>query len=717
MSVYALIPLLPLLAFLILAFGGRFLGEASHKVGAPAVGLALALSIGAFISVATSGPISIPFYRLLDVGSLTVDVNLYVDQLTVLLLLLVTGGSFVVHVYSASYMIGDPRYSRFFAVMALFTFAMVMLVMSNNLLVTYMCWEVMGICSYLLISHWAHRQAACRAATKAFLVNAVADVGLGFGVILTFATYRTLDIQQILSAASSVVATDINLLAWFGFDYAVAPNTLITLCLLIGALGKSAQFPMHVWLPFAMEAPTPVSALIHAATMVNAGPFLLVRLSPLVLLAPNIMIVIAIVGATTALYGGLVSLTQPDIKKLLAYSTISQIGFMVFLCGIGAFVAAIFHLLAHGFLKGFLFLSTGNALNSASSHSHTEGDGHVPTGGVARSGLFGALLLACIPPFLLFSGPYERMWSAHQLPSARIAFWVIALSTVFLTASYTFRAVMSLFQQTLSGPAAVRPRLFSPAHVPSLAVAAVLVVGLLIPFWSWFTAFLAPALGAQQVSLEELSPGGGYSPWLVLPLLAAIGGWSLSYYVHLNPSPTSLGRGEWARTAYVFLLNKLYVDEIYEACVVQPVIRFSRWLWRDVDVRGIDGAIRAVAGSSRHFSRWLGGSVEARGVDGSIRGIASSALRLSSWLWTAIEVRTGDRAIRGGGIAAVQLSGWLWRIIDIRGTDQALERLGRLGEGAGEALQRIEPRTLQHHLVVIVFWLVLAIGLSYWLAL
>ena len=717
MSVYALIPLLPLLAFLTLAFGGRFLGEASHKVGAPAVGLALALSIGAFVSVATSGPISIPLYRLLDVGSLAVDVNLYIDQLTVLLLLLVTGGSFVVHVYSASYMIGDPRYSRFFAVMALFTFAMVMLVMSNNLLVTYMCWEVMGICSYLLISHWAHRQAACRAATKAFLVNAFADVGLGFGVILTFATYGTLDIQEILAAASSVAAADINPLAWFGFDYAVAPNTLITLCLLIGALGKSAQFPMHVWLPFAMEAPTPVSALIHAATMVNAGPFLLVRLSPLVLLAPNIMIVIAVVGATTALYGGLVSLTQPDIKKLLAYSTISQIGFMVFLCGIGAFVAAIFHLLAHGFLKGFLFLSTGNALTSATAHAHADGDdGHVSSGGVARSSLYGALLLACIPPFLLFSGPYERMWGAHQLPSARIAFWVIALSTVFLTASYTFRAVMSLFQQSLSGPAAVRPRLFSPAHLPSLAVAAVLVVGLLIPLWSWFTAFLAPALGAQQVSLQELSPGGGFSPWLLLPLLAAIGGWSLSYYLHLNPSPTSLGSREWARTAYVCLLNKLYVDEIYEACVVQPVIRFSRWLWREVDIRGVDGAIRAVAGSSRYFSGWLSRLVEARGVDGSSRGIASSALGVSAWLWTAVEVRTGDRAVTGGGNWAVRLSGWLWRVIDIRGTDQPVESLGRLGEGAGEALQRIEPRTLQHHLVVIVFWLVLAIGLSYWLA-
>ena len=296
MPVYALIPLLPLLAFLVLALGGKRLGESSHKLAVPAVGLSATLSVAAFYSVATSGPISISLYRLIDVGAVTIDVNLYIDQLTVLLLLLVTGGSLVVHVYSSSYMIGDPRYRRFFAVMGLFTFAMAMLVMSNNLLVTYMCWEVMGICSYLLISHWAHREPAAKAATKAFLVNAVADVGLGFGVILTFATYGTLNIQEILAAANAG-AGDINLLAWFGSEWMIERNTLITLCFLSGALGKSAQFPLHVWLPFAMEAPTPISALIHAATMVNAGPFLLARMSPLVLLAPSAMTVIAIVGA------------------------------------------------------------------------------------------------------------------------------------------------------------------------------------------------------------------------------------------------------------------------------------------------------------------------------------------------------------------------------------------------------------------------------------
>ena len=347
MSPYLLIPVLPLLAALVLALGGRRLGERSHRVGIPAVAGSFGLSIAALVEVAGRGPISVPLYRLLDVGNLAVSVGLYVDQLTVLLLPLVTGVSFVVHVYSSRYMTGDPRYRRFFAVMALFTFAMTMLVMSNNLLVTYMCWEIMGICSYLLISHWAERPSAGRAATKAFLVNAVADVGLGFGVVLTFATYGTLDIQQILAMASSIDGQTIALL---GLE--IERNTVIALCLLSGAVGKSAQVPMHVWLPFAMEAPTPVSALIHAATMVNAGPFLLVRMSPLLVLAPAAMVVIAVVGAVTALYGAFVSLTQSDIKKLLAYSTISQIGFMVFACGVGAFGAAVFHLLAHWIPQG-----------------------------------------------------------------------------------------------------------------------------------------------------------------------------------------------------------------------------------------------------------------------------------------------------------------------------------------------------------------------------
>ena len=379
MSVFILIPLLPLLASCHprAAADGAWVKQAT-SVAIPAVVLSFGLSVAAFVEILRNGPRTVPLYRLLQSGSLVVDLSFYIDQLTVLLLLLVTGVSAVVHVYSSRYMIGDPRYSRFFAVIALFTFAMVTLVMSNNLLMTYMCWEVMGICSYLLISHWAERKAACEAATKAFLVNAVADVGLGLGVILTFSTFGTLDIQQILARAESISGQTINLLSWAGLDLPVQTTTLIVLLLFTGALGKSAQVPLHVWLPFAMEAPTPVSALIHAATMVNAGPFLLVRFSPLLVLSPVAMTVIAVIGATTALFAALVSLTQTDIKKLLAYSTISQIGFMIMTCGVGAFVAAIFHLLAHGFLKGFLFLSTGNALQSSQQlmEAHETDAGH-----------------------------------------------------------------------------------------------------------------------------------------------------------------------------------------------------------------------------------------------------------------------------------------------------------------------------------------------------
>ena len=379
---------------------------------------------------------------MLHSGNLKIDLALHLDQLSVLVLLLVTGVGFVVHVYSARYMTGDARFTRFFAVMALFTFGMVTLVMSRNLLMLFMCWEVMGICSYLLISHQSDRQAACQAATKAFLVNAVADVGLLFGIVLTYTTFGTLDIPDILQGAESIRGQTINLLSWFGLEGKVETATLITLFLFMGCLGKSAQVPFHVWLPNAMEAPTPVSALIHAATMVNAGPYLLVRFSALVMLSPVAMAVIAIVGGTTALFAGIVSLTQSDIKKMLAYSTISQIGFMIMTCGLGAFVAAIFHMLAHGFLKGFLFLSTGNQLANVGTHTH---HGSTDTPRPSAVLCLGALLLACVPALVFFWGQAESLWATHTL-QAHIAFWVIGLLTVFFTAMYLFRGIVTLFQ-------------------------------------------------------------------------------------------------------------------------------------------------------------------------------------------------------------------------------------------------------------------------------
>ena len=706
MSPYLLIPLLPLLAAFALALGGRRLGAQAHRVGIPAVAGSFGLSIAALAEVAAGGPISVRLYRLLDVGDLAVDIGLHVDQLAVLLLPLVTGVSLVVHVYSSRYMTGDPRYRRFFAVMALFTFAMAMLVMSNNLLATYMCWEIMGICSYLLISHWADRPAAGRAATKAFLVNAVADVGLGFGVVLTFATYGTLDIQEILASASSMDSRTFSLL---GLE--VRTNTVIAFCLLSGAIGKSAQVPMHVWLPFAMEAPTPVSALIHAATMVNAGPFLLVRMSPLLLLAPAAMVAIAVVGAVTALYGALVSLTQSDIKKLLAYSTISQIGFMVFACGVGAFGAAVFHLLAHGFLKGFLFLSTGDALAATGSHAH----GHGPVRGKRLRPLaLGALLLACVPPFVLFSGPYERVWSVRQIPSADAAFWAIGLATVFLTALYTFRGVVSLFGSPVGRSVSVHPRLSSMAHVSGLAVVAVVATAFLAGLWSLFSDFLGPALagGPPAEASSGLTAAG-----LGAALAAAVAGWAWAYHRHLNPAAVPLPRREWAKTAYVLLLNRLYFDEIHDAVAVRPTLRVSRWLWRDLDLRLIDRAVHGVATLVRLCAERVARTAEELVIERLAHGTASLVRIGSGWLERVAEAGFVERVPHVVGTGSVRTAGWLWRMVARHVTGEALQEIGQPADGAGATQGETGPRTLRHQLVIIVCWLALAIGLTYWLIL
>ena len=402
--------------------------------------------------------------------------------------------------------------------------------------------------------------------------------------------------------------------------------------------------------------------------MVNAGPFLLVRLSPLVVLSPVAMAVIAIIGAATALFAAVVSLTQTDIKKLLAYSTISQIGFMIMTCGLGAFVVAIFHLLAHGFFKGFLFLSTGNALQSVQVHRHPASDsGHAfqPTGVL----FIGALMLACIPPFVIFSGPYEYLWTVQNFASAKLAFWVIGLTTVFCTGMYLFRGISLLFQQGLAGeipgPAdsgVIRPQLFSPSHLIGVVVGAAAMGSVLVLLWTWFAQCLAPALAQPVPSLAESSITTGLSLWIGLPLVVAVGGWGFAYWLHMNPRWASLGDSAWGKTLYVLFLNKLYVDEIYEVYVVQPTLRLADWLWKTVDLGGIDRAITTLAEVS------------------------------------------------------IALARWLWQVIDIRGIEQNIERLGYQADAAGHMLLKVEPRTLQHYLLVMVFWLIGAIGLFYWFA-
>ncbi len=694
MSIFVLIPLCPLIAAVVLSLGGRRWGDEGHRIGIPAMGLSFALSLYAFFEVVTNGPISVSLYRLMQAGSLVVDLNLYIDQLTVLLLVLVTGVSSVVHVFSSRYMIGDPRYNRFFAVIALFTFSMLMLVMSGNLLMLYVFWEVMGLCSYLLISHSAQRKPAIQAATKAFIVNAIADVGLGFGIILTFATFGTLDIQTILAEAEGFQDHTINLFGWLGMEYHIHPITIIPFFLFVGAMGKSAQLPFHVWLPFAMEAPTPVSALIHAATMVNAGPFLLVRMSPLLMLSPEAMTFIAIVGGTTALFAAMVSMVQSDIKKNLAYSTISQIGFMIMLCGIGAFVAAIFHLLAHGFLKAFLFLSTGNALQAVHTNHHAANP-HSSHSNPKTSLYVGALVLACLPPFVIFSGPYEGVWAANGFGLARIVFWLIGLATVFFTAIYLFRGIMLLFQHGPTipnvgkgGTLTIQPQLFSPTHFIPLILVGGVMAYLLMVMWTWLVEFLTPALPLSSLLGAEVTATTASLWWILLPVVVAVGGWAYAMASQTTRSQVHLEEADWKKALYVLFLHKGYFDEWYEVYFVQPTLRFANWLWRIVDIRGFDRVVHS---------------------------IASSSLLLASWLWRVIDIKGIDRMVVGVGGSSVGLGRWLWRVVDVRWLSYNVRQILKGADVAGQILQETETRTIQHHLLVMVFWLVSAICLLYFL--
>jgi NADH-quinone oxidoreductase subunit L len=669
MTHFVLIPLIPLLASFIILIGGHRWGEKSHLIGIPAIGLSFALSVAAFIEVLINGPFTISLYRLFESGSLVIDLTLFVDQLTVLLLLLVTGVSGVVHVYSSRYMLGESRYNRFFAVIALFTSSMISLVMSGNLLMLLISWEVMGICSYMLISHAAERPSACRAATKAFIVNALADIGLTFGIILTFLAFGTLDIQTILAQAEGMQSNTINILGWIGLDFYIDPLSLIPFFLFMGAMGKSAQLPFHVWLPLAMEAPSPVSALIHAATMVNAGPFLLVRLSPLIILSPSAMTFITIVGITTAIFAGMVSLTQSDIKKILAYSTISQIGFMVMACGLGAFAVAIFHLLAHGCYKAFFFLSTGNALRSVEpGHRHNDHEPHLSEGMEILYG--GALLLALIPPFILFSGSYEYLWGITGFVSASIGFKIIALITIFVASQYLFKGVTSLF---VLGPktywpnsgenslkvSSIRPQLLNGSIITGLFLGTVVVGWALTLLWAWFADFLAPALAISGVKLVEGTRQDGFSFWLVVSLGIAVLGWIYAYFTHIRPQGQVSRINKRSSRWYVLFWNKGYFDEIYDTYLITPTNRFASWLWKNVDVKIIDRFVHFFATSSVDFARWL------------------------------------------------------WRIVDINWLDKKVGQAVEQINDAGKLLKVIESRTIQHQLLVMIFWLVAMTGLLY----
>ena len=596
---YALIPLLPLLAFIVLGLFGHRIKERAHLVAVPAVWLSFLISLVAFSEVAGGKVVEISLYTWAASGDLSIQIGLYIDQLTVAMLLLVTIVSGLVHVYTIGYMHGDVGYARFFGNIALFTFSMLMLVMSDNFLQLFVFWEAVGLCSYLLIGHWYERASARAAATKAFIVNRIGDFGFMLGIFLVFFVFGTLQYQPIFSVANAQTGVPVDLLGLLGGGWEVSAITLICLLLFVGAVGKSAQVPLHVWLPDAMEGPTPISALIHAATMVTAGVFMVARLAPLYNLSPIAMDAVAVVGGLTMVVGATIALTQTDIKRIVAYSTLSQLGYMMMSCGLGGYVSGIYHLLTHGAFKALLFLGCGSVILAV---HHEQDMRHM--GGLKDklpvtywTFVVGSLALAGFPFTAGFFSKDELLLSAWNAGTLGQGLTVLGVITAGMTAFYSFRLVFVTFWGESHVDTHHADQVHEPARVVTVPLL-VLAVLSIVTGYIGIPEFLQHAFPASQ--------GDGYHGpaamgIMVLATLAGFIGIGMAYvfYVKSPEIPDQL-MTKW-QTLYQCSLNKWYVDEAYDKAFVNPTFKIADEMWKRVDVAIIDNAVNGVA---RGFAWW-----------------------------------------------------------------------------------------------------------------
>ena len=593
---YHAIVFLPLLAFLIVGSLGRILGDKpSQWITCGAVIISALLSLLAFWQVALGGQsVKVEIGSWIVSGTFDVSWTLRIDQLTAVMLVVVNGVSALVHVYSVGYMAHDPHKPRFMAYLSLFTFAMLMLVTADNFLQMFFGWEGVGLASYLLIGFWYHRPAANAAAIKAFLVNRVGDFGFGLGIMAIFMVFGSLDFDTVFAATPGQVGKTFHFLSWEW-------DVLTTICILlfIGAMGKSAQVPLHTWLPDAMEGPTPVSALIHAATMVTAGVFLVARCSHMFEYSPTALVVVTIVGASTAFFAATVGLVQNDIKRVIAYSTCSQLGYMFFALGIGAYPVAIFHLFTHAFFKALLFLGSGSVIHAMSDEQDMRRMGgifkYIPQTTILM--WIGSLALAGLP---IFAGYYskdmilESAFAAHT-GAGDYAFW-LGLAAAVMTAFYSWR----LLFMTFAGEPRASQEVMSHVHESPLSMliplyflaAGSILSGMLfvhyfvgeghVEFWGR-AIFMAP--GNHVMEAAHLVP-----TWVkVAPIVAGIVGILIAwqFYIRRRDIPANLAKVN--HELYQFLLNKWYFDELYDLIFVRPAKRLGTLLWKMGDGRIIDG--------------------------------------------------------------------------------------------------------------------------------
>jgi NADH-quinone oxidoreductase subunit L len=593
---------LPLLGAAIAGFFGRMIGDKGAQfVTCSSLVLATMVSWYLFIVVALGGdPRTVILFEWISSGDLTLSWALKVDTLTAVMLIVVTTVSAVVHIYSIGYMHHDKSIARFFAYLSLFTFFMLMLVTSDNLVQLFFGWEGVGLCSYLLIGFWYDKPSANAAAIKAFLVNRVGDIGFALAIFAVYVLFGTVNLDEIFRAAPGMASAT---LVFLGVEFHAL--TVICLLLFIGAMGKSAQLGLHTWLPDAMEGPTPVSALIHAATMVTAGVFMVVRMSPLFEQSETALMVVTIVGATTAVVTATIGLTQFDIKRVIAYSTCSQLGYMFFAIGVSAYPAAIFHLMTHAFFKALLFLGSGSVIHAMSDEQDMRKMGGlwklIPvTYGLMWVGSL-ALVGVGIPGTSIgFAGFFskdaiiESAFAANSIVGT-YAFWM-GIAAAFMTAFYSWRLLFMTFH---GDPRCDEKTL---AHVHESPKVMILPLFLLAA-----GAIFAGALGYQLFVGDGMATFWGDSilmlpqhsamidahnvpVWVkVLPVLVGVGGIGLAYWMYMMQPDIPAKLAAKLRPAYLLSYNKWYFDEIYARIFVRPAFVLGRALWKSGDGALIDG--------------------------------------------------------------------------------------------------------------------------------
>ncbi len=587
MQYYLLIPFLPLGAFFInILLGKKILRGQAHWPSTLAVLGSLVVSVMVVMDVHSGKTLNEDLYSWIVSGDFKVSVGFLLDQLTAVMLIVVTSVSFLVHVYSIGYMHGDPGYYRFYAYLSLFTFSMLMLVTANNFLQLYFGWEAVGLCSYLLIGFWYEKKSASDAGKKAFIVNRFGDLGFGIGVIMVFLTFGTIHYLPVFGGLEAVASQSVNIL---GLDVNII--TLIALLLFCGAVGKSAQIPLHVWLPDAMEGPTPVSALIHAATMVTAGVFMVSRLNPIFELSPLAMGVVAVVGAVTALFAATIALVQNDIKRVIAYSTISQLGYMFIACGVGAYGAGMFHLYTHAFFKALLFLCAGSVMHAMGGEVNMQKMGglkkHMPL--TYATMFLASLSISGIPPFAGFFSKDEILWVAFNGGSVGKVVWALGTIAAVLTAFYSFRLIYLTFHGEFRGTEEQRHHLHESPYVMTVPLM-LLCVGAVASGWIGIPPILSSLVGVEHGNLfaEFVKPVVGHPEIeashstevmvMALSISIAVAGILVARLFYVKRREIPVGLAERFRLTYRILYNKYYVDEIYNVIIVRPAMMVSRYV-------------------------------------------------------------------------------------------------------------------------------------------